>query len=244
METCIAVSASEIVAGIERLQSEIPNIDLRRRGYGPRRDGEFDPNLYFLALPLLSLSAGYMLDYVYNYCGMAGAPWIYARKIDEPQLVCIPDIFDPELNPDQVIVNFRSTRRRFQARFSPARFIEVDDSAEGWFQILAFMKLAGQFYLYWHSQYNDFRFLTSPQSIEETLRKMQVGKDVQRQIRQCDTRVEVVCMDDCVQLTYCGFSAWNGVSRYRSIIDRIPPYSELCEPEELVRIPYHCGILF
>ncbi|MGR8979751.1 MAG: hypothetical protein ACU84H_06630 [Gammaproteobacteria bacterium] len=115
-----------------------------------KAEGDFDPNAYFTILTHLSMKQGYTLDYVYHYMhDFGGNPYLYARAVDEPPLVS----YNEYQNLD------------WKLKIDPLFFLVADDTPDGFFQLAVFRQLAGQFYLYWHANYHDYRILTTPWEI-------------------------------------------------------------------------------
>jgi hypothetical protein len=119
----------------------------------PERTGaEFDPNLYFGVLSHLSMEPGCTLDYVYHWDGMGGYPVLYARPLDQP-------------------------RYRTESEFSAAggtygqwlEHIQADGSEEGYFELVLFSQMGGQFYLWWHANYNDVTIVADSRGLDAIL---------------------------------------------------------------------------
>ncbi len=106
-----------------------------------QRDGsEFDPNLYFTVLTHLSMSPGYVLDYVYHYDGMGGRPVLYARPEGLALYRSYEEFAASSLEADAYL-----------------KAVVVDGTPESYFELVVLSIMGGQFYLDWHANYNDTR---------------------------------------------------------------------------------------
>lgn len=226
MPEYIIHNAKAIVESIHKLHSHCPAIDTERRETGPRMPGEFDPNLYMTALSHLRLQTGYVLDFTYIAFGSGGRPAVYARRVDDLQIA----------DANSVIT--------YSEQHPLSEFLLVDDSPESWFDLTAFLVLAGQFYLYWHALYNDIRFVTSPDELARilgSLEDLQTSK--KDEAMKFDPRVLVSMEESHVAVTYCAFSSWHGFLQLRTTYQRHPPH-RILKGEQVAEIPYDCGIRF
>jgi hypothetical protein len=192
-----------------------------------KAETDFDPNTYFSILTHLSMKTGYVLDYVYRYHSLGGEPWLYARLVDETPLVSITNYWE------------RGEKEEF--RLLP--FLVADGSTEGFFQLVVFLRLAGQFYLFWHSCYKDLKILTSPTDIQTIISKDQ-GTLTEEQIAELmdvDPRPTVEVAEDRAFVTYCTFSNWGGLQQYKDCFSVSPPHF-LVKRQLLNEINYDCGI--
>ncbi len=223
--------ASIDVSVVERLESLRPH-DIPRhlmQENPVRAATDFDPNTYFTVLTHLSMKSGYVLDYVYHYSDMGGEPHLYARPVDETPSGSLAEHWD------------RDGQR--ESRLLP--FLVTDGSPDGFFQLVVFLRLAGQFYLWWHANYNDLQILTSPEDIEAlisvTVDRLEEGKTTA--LRAIDPRPTVEVSDDRAAVTYCTFTKWGGLKRLKECFCRLPPHL-LLERQLLGEVKYHCGILY
>lgn len=221
-------NAQHIVDAIVRLHRDVTPINYRSRCVGPRQLGEFDPNAYLKALPHLQLVPGYVLDYFY-YCDedrMGCRPVVYVRRVDALPFEDSEEVFAYEkANPIQY-------------------FLITDDSPDGWFELSALLELEGQFYRFWHSNYGISRVLTSQQELDGLVSELDLDDDKREAARKLDGRVGVEIHLSCVDVTYCRYSGWRGISRVTESFQRKAPHVRLGEVKKLAEIPYDCGIRF
>ncbi len=100
------------------------------------------PTVFVEVLTHLSMEPGYVLDYVYTFDGMGGYPTLFARPVDSPPYLSWADV--PEHAEEYL------------------DHVMVDDTPEGYLQYVMFSQNAEQFYLYWHSGYNDRGIVCNP----------------------------------------------------------------------------------
>ena len=198
-----------------------------------RSEEDFDPNAYFTVLTHLAMKPGYTLGYVYHYInGFGGNPCLYARSADgKPPHACIE-------------------RQSVQEEDDLFPFLVADDSPDGFFQLVVFRTLAGQFYLNWHANYNDLRILTTPAEIEaliSTVNGEDFGTELTAEqiagLRAIQPQPYVEIFDERVSVTYCVFTKWGGLTRIKEFFRRTPPH--LFEDQELLEeVEYNCNVRY
>jgi len=196
-----------------------------------REAGDFDPNSYFKVLKHLSMRPGYVLDYVYQFDpSFGGLPRLYARPVCEQPL-----------RSAEEYEHWRTTN-------SLLNFLETDDSAAGFFELAVFLQIAGQFYLFWHANYNDHRIVCDGEALETILTSPNdfgnlLSDGVIEQARALDVEPLVVFDDETVRVQVLLFTKWGGFSRATFTISRDFPHQiEAVKSETLV--PYDCGVMF
>lgn len=219
---------------------------------------EFDPNSYFSVLTHLSMKPGYTLDYVYDYRkGFSGSPHLYARLISDPPLQSIPQI------PVSLFIKRKNNddRNSEPLRWPPVNkeglewnyplpFLVADGTPDSFFQLALFNRLAEQFYLFWHSNYNEITVIASPEDREQIIcqiNKERFGAPFSDEVIEAARKMP---LDSCVELdtstaavTYCIFSRWGGFTRIKEIFSRHPPHI-FVDSDVLCRVEYSCGIQF
>ena len=209
-----------------------------------RTEGDFDVNAYFGVLEHLSMEPGYVLDYLYVYDGMGGYPFIYARPSDSLPYASrdeyVASVTEEGQAPDE--------NRAYSEDF--LEHIVVDDTREGYFQLVALRIMAKQFYLYWHAGYNDTRLVCDEESLERTLSSADsafegggLPSSVARKARKIDLEPTVEFLDDSTALVrVVTFTMWGGFAEVRYTISRQFPHTVSSEAETLVE--YDCGVSF
>lgn len=219
---------------------------------------EFDPNSYFSVLTHLSMKPGYTLDYIYDYRkGFSGSPHLYARLISDPPLQSIPEIpislFVKRRNNDDrnsEPLKWPPVNREGRELNDPLPFLVADGTPDSFFQLALFNRLADQFYLYWHSNFNDTTVITSPADIERIIH--QVNEKNRIGAALSDEQIEAarnIPVESCVELavttvdvSYCIFSKWGGFKLLKETFHRNPPHT-LVDSNVLSEVNYSCGLI-
>ena len=102
----------------------------------------FDVNEYFTVLTHLAPEAGYVLDYVYFAPGGDGLPKVYARQEGERPFATYSEY--EKAGVEDYLSN-----------------IQVDGTAEGYYELAVLSIMGEQFYLSWHAEYNDWEVVSS-----------------------------------------------------------------------------------
>jgi hypothetical protein len=204
----------------------------------PIRDpADFDPNTYFNVLTHLKVKDGYMLDYVYQLDSSGGNPCLYARPKDA--------------RPFDTFVEYRDWNEKNYL----LSYLVVDETPDGIFQLVVFNKLAEQFYLHWHSKYNDMTIITSPEEAEATVKSLN-GEHNKKITAAQVTALRAIPLEPSVELedwaadiatwwtlTYCVFTKWGGFARLKEQCTRNPPY--MFSPSKVLnKVEYDCGFYY
>lgn len=196
---------------------------------------EFDVNQYFKVLTHLQMKPGYVLDYVYHYDGMGGLPKLYARPSDQSPFKTEVDLNDALL---KAAIQGKNA--------SYYTYLEVEDSAEGYFEYVVFNIMAAQFYLYWHAGYNDTQIVCDTHALEALLNQTRIGvavpKSTSLQARLLELEPEITLHTETAVVKIITFSNWKGFVEETWTINRHSPHST--NTESKVLIPYNCGIMF
>ena len=178
-------------------------------GYdGPRLEGWFDVNQYFSVLTHLSMQPGYILDYVYHSNGSGGQPCLYANKIDDT-----PYSTSDELAP---IFNYLS-------------YVRTDDTEESFFQYVTLRIMGGQFYLWWHANYDDHTIICDRMRLEALLAgsifDQNMPPEVQEEARRLELAPGVEINKDTVIVRVVVFTKWGGFMEETYTITRAFPHT-------------------
>ena len=226
----VITNCPDVVTAVRNLQpAEVPDALLT----GVKQGGEFDVNDYFTTLTHLSMQEGYILDYVYQSDGLGAYPILYARPVDQPAYVSVTD-----LPAGYDWTEYRS-------------HVMVAGAEQGFFEFAVMNIMAGQFYLYWHANYNDTEIVCdndAANAIVENTNSQGFGMEFdllqQAQVRKLtDVEPVVRFTDDSAIVEMVVFTKWGGFHRWTYTISRSFPHQFLdVQTENLV--PYDCGILF
>lgn len=230
---------------------------------GSRRTSrDYDPNTCFDVLQHISMKDGYVLDYVYCYTqGFGGHPCLYAKR----------QYKEPDLDTYQEYEEWRkaSMRSLMRSLLTPENanwiedcievlatdgilpaFLDVDDTPDSFFQLSVFNRMAHQFYLSWHANYDDVSILTSKKEVGAMVRSITSGKFGQRftddqisAILSIPPQPSVVLNETTASVIYCCFTKWGGFERLNETIRRDPPHL-IINRKALDSVEYDCGVDF
>lgn len=231
------------------LPSEIPqNLT---NGDSVKTDLEWNANTYFDVLTHLSMEDGYVLDYVYAFDGSAGSPELYARPEEAVPFKTF-DEYGKALNtytrPENDISTVWFVMGEETGLFGNK--IKIDDTKEGYYEYTVLQLLGEQFYLFWHSNYNDTRIICDAGELEGLLESIgdsgfgePVDEDFKEQARKIDLQPTVDIGTDTVTVSLVVFSKWGGFTRLSYFMDRnYPRMVTGIESKNLLE--YQCGVVF
>jgi hypothetical protein len=222
---------SDIVTSVHNIQpADIPQ-SLYETGI--KQGDEFDANEYFNVFTHLSMQDGYLLDYVYPIADLGGSPILYARPEEQPSYASMKDI--PE-NTD--LADFHD-------------YIEIEDVEQGYFEYVVMDIMAGQFYLFWHANYNDTQIVCSRSVVNAIISDINDGSFGSTFDISQETKARAMQnIEPLVQLTKTTatveaiiFTKWGGFYRQTYTISRSFPHTIIDVKSENL-VPYDCGVMF
>lgn len=227
------------VDGMQALTQELEIPEHLRVPNAERTGEEFDVNAYFTVLTHLSMESGYLLDYVYHYNGVSGASFIYARPAEAEGYATFTHYMD-------------ATGDVLAAGYDHAWLdhIEVDGSAEGFFELVVLTLQGEQFYLWWHAGYNDTTVVSSQEGVERVIEKINdtvigcsFSASQEEQARAINTEPEVMFEPDAVRVRVVTFTKWGGFEAHNFTVRREFPHRVL-DHETEVLVPFDWGVMF
>ncbi len=230
-EGTIISSCADIVRAMRNIQPSDTPESLFETGI--KQGDEFDANDYFNVLTHISMQSGYLLDYVYPIPDLGGSPILYPRSMDQPPYLSMKDI--PE-NTD--LADFRD-------------HLEIEDVEQGYFEYVAMDIMAGQFYLFWHANYNDLEIVCNHEQVNDIIAERDEGSfGIPFDISQKAKARAMNNIEPLVQLTenvaiveVIVFTKWSGFYRYIYTISRSFPHTIIEAKSENI-VPYDCGVMF
>ncbi len=115
---------------------------------------------------------------------------------------------------------------------------------------LSFGFMGGQFYLFWHANYNDWEIVASKERLIEMVDE--IGSDgfgrpftneEKHDVLEINPAPVVIITEDSVIVRYIVFSKWRGFSEVFFELSPTPPYEfQFIESHNIV--PYECGVDF
>lgn len=210
---------------------------------------DFDVNDYFSVLPHLSMEPGYVLDYVYFYDFMGGRPIIYVREADREPFANYSE-YEEAAEQREKIENVYDLVALVMYGDSTGlgNKIHIDDTEEGYFEYVALYMMGGQFYLWWHSNYDDAVMVCSQDALEKVLTAgdfddLPLPEDVQKAARKLDVTPIIELQDDVAIVTFIFFTKWGGFVRISFTVSRDYPHTIVDVTSEVV-VEYQCGVSF
>jgi len=192
---------------------------------------EFDVSAYFEVLDRLSMEQGYVLDYVYWYDDMGAHPVLYARRAGEPPF----EDYSAYVAAGDV------------APLAYLDHVQLDGSAEGFFQLVVLRLMGEQFYLWWHAIMNDTSIITSQTSLQVHRQVVEgnctepfdpVLAGASRLALEPRVRFE----GDLVSVSIHTSSGYSGLQRKTFSISRDFPHKFGDESTETL-VEYFCGVV-
>jgi hypothetical protein len=180
-----------------------------------RTGDEFDVNRFFEALDHLAMEDGWTLDYVYRYNDYAGYPALYAREADQDR--------------------YRTETEYLEAdRPGYHDHVVVDDTAEGFFQLVVLRWESTQFYLFWHAYNDDDLMLTTADQVAGILDQVgeQMTEEARRAAAEIDPAPVVRVGDEVVEVEVVRFSLAGGFYGHAFSIRREFPHEFVEESSE------------
>jgi len=238
MVTRISPSYSkEIVAEFEALTGSLELPDHLLVEDAEKTDQDFEVGLYFTVLDQISMEGGRVLDYVYHYAGIGGAPVLYARK----------NVAPPYRNYSEYLAAGASAEEADREDYY-LRYVEAGGTPEGFFQLALLLIQGEQFYAFWHAAYNDDRIVSDMEDARASLGGS-FGADettvdgLLADLGKFDLAPVVSMNGDLVKVEVVVFTKWGGFIRRAIVMERVFPHQILWEKSEVL-VPYDCGIMF
>jgi hypothetical protein len=242
-QTSTALPAAHCQEVVDKFSSLINSQELPdhlERENAEKTDEDFDVNQYFTVLDRLFMEPGYVLDYVYYYGGIGGEPVLYARKADQPAYRNYTE-FSRESHTDSPL-----------DEDAYLDHIQTDGTPEGFFQLAVLRIMGGQFYLFWHANYDDYQIICDRSKVSPSLAGFGKGsgdsadpsfEEALMEARQLDFAPVVEMNEDAVRVQVVGFTNWGGFIRKAFTLRREFPH-EILKEDSKVLAPYNCGIMF
>ena len=220
-----------VVDGLKALDyGEFP--EHLRQDNSSKNGTEFNINEYFKVLPNLSMEEGYVLDWVYDYNGSGGQPIIYARAESQK----------PYANYEEYAMDEQSGA--FEDK------IRIDGTEEGFFEYVVLQVVGGQFYLFWHANYNDWEIVCTPDKLDEIIEDrtnssfgINMLPEIAKEAKKLDCKPVIEFKDDTATVSVLVFTKWGGFKRLTYTIKQEYPHTIIDVQTETL-VEYHCGIMF
>lgn len=200
---------------------------------GIKQGDEFDVNSYFDVLTNISMQEGFVLDYIYLGDFLGAFPILTARPVDLSPYTSTTDV--PE----------GSELRDYW------KYIQVNDSEQGYFEYITLLNMANQFYLSWHANYNDIQIVCNRTDVDAIVEErntenfgIKFDSEQMKQIRGMNNIEPLVKLTaTTVSVEIITFTKWGGFYRMTYTINRDFPHQVIDRQDENI-VPYDCGIMF
>jgi hypothetical protein len=225
----------DAVTGMAALTADLAWPDHLMQDNPVKTADDFDVNAYFTVLDHLAVEDGYFLDYVYQYDFMGGFPVLYTLPDDQPPFETFSAYSAAVSSPGHSFPSYLD-------------HIVIDDTPEGYLQMVVLDVMGAQFYLHWHAGYNDFQVICDGDMLDTLLASndefgIPIPDDVQQQARLLDVTPTVELDDDAARVEFVGFTKWGGFYRVAFTISRAYP-RDVYESGSENLIEYNCGVMF
>jgi predicted small lipoprotein YifL len=240
----MSANCSSAVDGLYTLKSGLEFPQYFQAENPVKQGGEFDPNRYFEVLTRLQMAPGYVLDYAYRFDGMGGGPLLYARQSGQEPFKTASDLLaalntGEKINPDKPSFGWNEL---YLSR------VQVDGSPESYLEFILLAISGGQFYLFWHSNYNDTVILCNPDLMkyardELSSFQLELPPEVLSAAEKIDYTPTVSVEEKSVTVRLVTFSKWGGFSEDVYVLDREDP-SKILEQRSTPLVEYDCRIKF
>lgn len=206
----------------------------------------FDINDYFTVLTHIAMQDGYILDYVYYDYYWGGHPVIYARAENQKPFKNYEEwLADEPIRSSWNLITFVKDK----INTASENKIIIDDSKEGFFEYVVLQIMGGQFFLSWHSLYNDKKIICDPLVVDNLVEELEMW-DVQalpaetiEKAYLLDYEPVIVFHRDTVEVTVMTFSKWGGFVRMTTVVNREYPHTIIDVQRETI-LGYSCGVTY
>jgi hypothetical protein len=200
----------------------------------------FDAMEYFSVLDHLSMEPGYVLDHVWQPYAAAGGTdghaVLYARPIGQERDLAETEFWDEAYR----------TWQWQEYWYYYLDHVQVDDTAEGFFQFTVLRVMGNQFYLYGHSEEFDDTVICNQTGLEAVLTMpdefdQTPPQSVREEAEKLDLEPVIEMGEETVTVQLVVFTKWGGFEQHRYEINRSFPHRIISETVKTL-VPYECGI--
>ena len=186
-----------------------------------RLAGWFDVHEYFAVLDHLSMEPGYVLDYLYHVSGSGAQPYLYAREINSPPFHSLTELVE------------KRGAAVTDLPYDYLKHVQTDGTSASFFQYVVLRILGGQFYLWWHANYNDRVIICARDGLENLFSEtdsfaarygQSLSPEFQNAARQLALAPMVQFNRDMVTVSVVVFTKWGGFIGETYTISRAFPH--------------------
>ncbi|MGC9367607.1 MAG: hypothetical protein ACP5FK_11285 [bacterium] len=205
----------------------------------PYDESRFDVNLYFSVLTHISMESGYVLDFIYLSSGGDGSPILISRE----------ELVDRKIIEQEIVNNYEMDFEKFLEFCSAyTDHVVMEDTVQGYFELVLLIVMGEQFYLSWHGNYNDRRIIAGDQGIDDVLnQEIEFGQEFSdefiQQAENLDPSPVIQDLGDQVMVKVLTFTKWGGFQTATFLISKNFPHEIQLDGYETV-VAYNCGVRF
>ena len=170
------IDAQRTVDDIVSIQPVLSSEQYSEYFYEKNYINNYDVNKYFAVLDKLRPADGYVMDWTYNdFYGAGGKPVLYMRHTNAQSILKYEDY--KKILSSHNALGMKDANPQYSAHLEK---INVDDSPEGYFQLIVLNRIGPLFYLIWHSRYEESYIVCSQQGWIEQLQRENQRKNSYR----------------------------------------------------------------
>jgi hypothetical protein len=219
---------------VRRLANAIPDGFVNGRTANPHDVAAFDLMEFLTAFDLLQMRRGYVLDYVYAFDGHGGEPLVYARRADEDPISTVAEYFDKFALPRPEMLLGDEPTEEDSRPYLP--FLHYDKTPVACFQFALFCMTVRRFYLYWHSNYNDRKYILTRAGLDRILHDKtgDISEAEAELLQKTWIGPEVLMRGPALQVALFSYERNSGYSLLRLFV-RYPNTFERLEAKQIVK---------
>jgi hypothetical protein len=191
----------------------------------------FDANRYFSVLRAVDPDDDLVLDWVYWKRGIGGFPVLYVRPSETAPFADFETYAAQTTNAPLETISPQSDVNQ-RLRFGYLEKLQVEDSPEGFFQLVVLRLLGDRFYMYWHEFYNEVFLVCSKPGWEALLQsEKQRGEpyappppEFIAAAEKLDFTPHIQFKDEQVEVTVTTYSPFGGLDLHSFAISRPYPH--------------------
>lgn len=202
----------------------------------------FDPNRWLSEVyDCIHLNSESTLDYVYAFDGHGGEPFLYTRRQSDAPLNSIKEYLARFGHLEAKMLLGDEPTSEFCKPFTNG--LSFARTPIGYLQFALFCMTARRFYLFWHSNYNDRKFILTRRAIQFCINNKvgDITNQEQKALAAVDPRPRVRQQDESAQVSLHCFEQNLGYSKLKVFL-RWPNVFERFQDEIIIKA--HSRILY
>jgi hypothetical protein len=238
----------EVANKITAIQPEnIPGTLAQEGGF--RSETDFNVNEYFKIFTHVSISGGYLLDYLYYITDNGGTPILYTRHEDLSRYETFWEYSaaGTPLEKPQNDVSVIWLTKESSGEVKYGSQVHIDQTSEGYYEYAVLQLLGGQFYLYHKARLYDIRIVCTTAEVESVLTQIagsglaQADETFKTSAMGLDLQPVVEIGEKTATVSLVVFTMWGGFSRVTFTMNRDYPHSVTGYQNENI-LKYDCGL--